>query len=73
MRAHVTRAALYPAPRTQGHRGQELVHTFREEMTVKAAQAIKMAQAEEAECMANRTYHVHPHTGDTRGKTAWRV
>ena len=31
VRAHVTRAALSPAPTTQGHRGQELVHTFRDD------------------------------------------
>ena len=62
MRAHFTRAALTPAPTTQGHRGQEVVYTFREEMTLKAAEAIKMALDERAACMAN---HVHPHTGDT--------
>ena len=38
---------------------------FREEMTLKAAEAIKNALDEGAACMANRTYHVHPHTGDT--------
>ena len=65
MRAQLTRAALSPAPTTQGHRGQELVYTFREQMTLKAAGAIKMALNEEAACMANRTYHVQPHTGDT--------
>ena len=62
MRAHFTRAALTPAPTTQGHRGQEV---FREEMTVKATEAIKMALDDGMACMANRTYHVHPHTGDT--------
>ena len=40
-------------------------YTFREEMTLKAAEAIKMAPDEAAAHMANRTYHVHPHTGDT--------
>ena len=65
MRAHFMRAALTPAPTTQGHREQEVVYTFREEMTLKAAEAIKMALDEGAACMANRTYHVQPHTGDT--------
>ena len=65
MRAQFTRAALSPAPRTQGHRGQELVYTFSEEMTLKAAEAIKMVLDEGAECMANCTYHVHPDKGDT--------
>ena len=37
VRAQFTRAALTPASRTQGHRGQELVYTFTEEMTLKAA------------------------------------
>ena len=65
VRAHFTRAALAPAPTTQGHRGQEVVYAFREEMTLKVAEAIKMALDEGAAHMANRTYHVHPHTGDT--------
>ena len=65
VRAQFTRAALSPAPTTQGHRGQELVYTFSEEMSLKAAEAIKMVLDEGAECMANCTYHVHPHTGDT--------
>ena len=65
VRAHFTRAALTPAPTTQRHRGQEVVYTFREEMTLKAAKAIKMALDEGAACMANRTYHVQPQTGDT--------
>ena len=64
VRAQFTRAALTPAPRTV-HRGQELVYTFGEEMTLKAAEAIKMVLDEGTACMANRTYHVHPHTGDT--------
>ena len=63
--AQFTRAPLTPAPTTQEHRGQELVYTFSEEMTLKAAEAVKMVLNEGAECMANRTYHVHPHTGDT--------
>ena len=42
VRAQFSRAALAPAPTTQGHRGQELVYTFSEEMTLKAAEAIKM-------------------------------
>ena len=63
--AQFTRAALTPAPTTQGHRGQELVYTFREEMTLKAAEAIKMVLDEGTAFMANRTYHVHPHTVDT--------
>ena len=37
---------------------------FSEEMTLKAAEAIKMVLDEGAACMANSTYHVHPHTGD---------
>ena len=65
VRAQFTRAALTPAPTTQGHRGQELVYTFTEEMTLKAAEAIKMVLDEGTACMGNRTYHVHPHTGDT--------
>ena len=63
--AQFTRAALTPAPTTQGHRGQGLVYTFGEEMTLKAAEAIKMVLDEGTACMANPTYHVHPHTGDT--------
>ena len=63
--AQFTRAALTPAPTTQGHRGQGLVYTFGEEMTLKAAEAIKMVLDEGTACMADRTYHVHPHTGDT--------
>ena len=65
MREHFTRAALIPATTTHGHRRQEVVYTFGEEMTLKAGEAIKMALNEGAACMANRTYHVHPHTGDT--------
>ena len=65
VRAHFSRAALAPAPTTQGHRGQEVVYAFREKMTLKPAEAIKMALDEGAARMANRTYHVHPHTGDT--------
>ena len=42
VRAQFTRAALTPAPTTQGHRGQGLVYTFGKEMTVRAAEAIKM-------------------------------
>ena len=53
------------APTTQVHRGQEMVYAFRDEMTLRAAEAIKMALDEEAARMANRTYHVHLHTGDT--------
>ena len=41
VRAHCTGATLAPAPTTQGHRGQEVVYTFQEEMTLKAAEAIK--------------------------------
>ena len=63
--AQSTRAALSPVPTTQGHRGQKLVYTFREEMTLKAAEAVKMAVDEGAACMADGTYHVHPNTGDT--------
>ena len=65
VRAQFTRAALSPAPTTQGHWGQKVVYTFREEMTLKAAEAIKIALDEGAACMTNRTYHVHPHTEDT--------
>ena len=65
VRAQFTRAALTLAPTTQGHRGQELVYTFGEEMTLKAVEAIKLVLDEGTACMANRTYHVHPHTGDT--------
>ena len=42
VRTQFTRAALSPAPTRRGHRGQELVYTFSEEMTLKAAEAIKM-------------------------------
>ena len=69
VRAHFTRAAFAPAPTTQGHRGQEVVYTFREEMTLKAAEAIKMALHEGAACMANRTYHVHPWHYASPGRT----
>ena len=65
VRPQFTRAALTPAPTTQGHRGQELVYTFGEEMTLKAAEAIKLVLDAGTTCMANRTYNVHPHTGDT--------
>ena len=65
VRAHFMRAALTPAPTTQGHRGQDVVCTFRKEMWLKAAEAIQMAPGEGAACMANRTYHVHPHKGFT--------
>ena len=65
MRAQFTRAAMTPAPTTQGHRRQALVYTFSEEMTLKAAEAIKMVLDRGAAWRANRTYHVHPHTGDT--------
>ena len=41
------------------------MYTFSEEMTLKAAEAIKMVLDEGAACMPNRTYHVHPHMGDT--------
>ena len=64
LRAQFTRAALTPAPTTQGHRGQGLVYTFGEEMTLKAAEAVIIVLDEGAACMANRTHHVHPHTGD---------
>ena len=37
--AQFTRAALTPAPTTQGHRGQELVYTFRGKIALKAAEA----------------------------------
>ena len=63
VRTQFTRAALSPAPTTQGHRGQQLVYMFSEEVTLNAAEAIKMVLDEGAACMANRTYHVHPHTG----------
>ena len=66
VRTQFTRAALSPAPRTQGHRGKEMVYTFSEEETLQATEAIQMVLDEGAACMANRTYHVHPHTGDTR-------
>ena len=65
LRTQFTRAALSPAPMMQGHRGQELVYTFSEEMTQKAAEAMKMVLDEGAACITYRTYHVHPHTGDT--------
>ena len=65
VRAHFTRAALTPAPTTQGHWGQEVVYTFQEGITLKAAEAIKMALDEGSACMANCTYHVQPSTGDT--------
>ena len=60
--AHFTRATLAPTPTTQGHRGQEVVYTFREEMILKAAEAIRMSLDEGTTRMANRTYHLHPHT-----------
>ena len=41
------------------------MYTFSEEMTLRAAEAIKMVLDEGTSCMANRTYHVHSHTGDT--------
>ena len=52
------------------------MYAFREKMTLKAAEAIKMVLAKGTACMANRTYHVHPHTGDTWQYAfpgAWRV
>ena len=53
MRAQFTRATLTQAPTTQGQRGQGVVYTFSDEMTLKAAEAIKMALDEGAACMAN--------------------
>ena len=64
VRTDFTTAALAPAPTTEGHRGQEMVYTFREEMTLIAAEAISMGLDEGAARLANRTYHVPPHTGD---------
>ena len=63
--AHFTGATLTPAPTKQGHRVQELVYMLREDTTLKEAEAIKMALDEGAAHMANRTYHVHLHTGKT--------
>ena len=65
VREHFTRAALAPAPTTQGHKGQEVVYAFREQMTLKAAEAVQRALDEGAASKANRTYHAHPHTGNT--------
>ena len=65
LRAHFMGANLALASTTHGHRGQEVVYTFRERMTLKAVKAIKMTSNERAARIANRTYHVHPHTGDT--------
>ena len=65
VRAHFTRATFVAAPTPQGHRGQVVVYTFQEEMKLQAAQAIQMTPDEGAARMANRTLHVHPHTGDT--------
>ena len=78
VRAQFTRAALTPAPMTQGHRGQELVYTFSEEMTLKAAEAIKMVLDEgrpawpTARTMCTRTRGT-PGITPSRGKRAWRV
>ena len=68
IRTHFTGAKLAPAPTTQGHRGQEVVYTFRAEMKLKAAETIKMTLGEGAARIANCTYHVHPHR-----ENAWRV
>ena len=65
VRAHFTGATFAPAPTTHGHRGQEMVYTFREQMTLKAAEAFKMALGYGAVRMANRTYRMRPHGGDT--------
>ena len=78
LRAHFLGATLAPEGTTKERRGQEAVYTFGEEMTLKAAEAFKMAPDEGAARMANCTYHVHTHTGDTwhyafPRKTAWRV
>ena len=43
LRAHFTGAILAPAPTTQGHRWQEVVYTFRQEMNLRATEAFKMA------------------------------
>ena len=78
VRAQFTRAALTPAPTTQGHSGQELVYTFSEEMTLKAAEAIKMVLDEgrrawpTARTMCTRTRGTRGITR-SRGTTAWRV
>ena len=54
------------------------MYTFRGEMTLKAAEAIKMVLDESAVCMATartmctRTRGTRGNTG-SRGKTAWRV
>ena len=64
MRAHFTGAMLTPAPTTQGPSAQEVVYTFREQMMLKAAEAIQTALDGGAARMANRTYRMHPHIGD---------
>ena len=48
-----------------GQRRQEVVYTFKEDMTLKAEEAIKMVLVEGPAGMAHGTYHVHLHTGDT--------
>ena len=78
VRTPSTAAAFARAPTMQGCREQEVVYTFHEEMTLKAADAIKMTLNEDEARMGNHTYHVHPHTGTrsilrSRGMTAWRV
>ena len=62
--AHFTGASLAPPPTTQGHRGQEAVYTGWEEMTLKAAETIKVKLNEGATRLSDRTYHAHPHKGD---------
>ena len=54
MRAHFTKVALASATTTQGHRGQEVVSAFREEITDEGAARL-----------AKRTYHGPPNTGET--------
>ena len=78
MRAHFTSAELTPAATTQEHRGPEVVYTFREKMTLKAADAIKTAPDEGGHAWPTARTMCTPPRGTlgimrSRRKTAWRV
>ena len=78
VRAQFTREALSPKPTTQGYQGQESVYTFREEMTLKAAEPSKWHWMKGRHAWPTTRTICTPTWGTrgitrSRGKTAWRV
>ena len=71
VRAYFGGATLAPAPTMQGHRGQDVVYKFWEEMTPKAAKTIKMTlEAHVSGCTCTQgTSGIMR----SRGTTAWRL